>query len=187
MNHPQNKSAFNHKALIAYSNQNPTYAKALKLAVKMLEGRTRPFTHIKYVSHAMTVGSLLIEVKADLRTMIASALQDLVSKSQACGASLSADYGADCVDLAVALQIGPDVAAFASTLAQADPAVHTILTASVLDEVCSIPTKSIKTPEARVFLDRAVKLTPALTKADPELHRRLSLVVRTILLSRASA
>lgn len=170
----------NQKALIAYSQGNPTYAKALKLTVKLFEKDKRPFTGLKYASHAMTVATVLLDVRADLKTMTVSALQDVLKKSSVTEESIAADYGDDVLALVKALQPGEDQDAHIAALVDADVIVHTVLAASLLDEVCSVPRKVVKTPEAQAIFARAAAYTPALTKANPEVLRRLSVVVKNI-------
>lgn len=169
----------NQRALVAYTQSHKLFASALKLAVKLFEKDKRPFTGLKYVSHTMTVASLLIELKLEEKILVVAALQDVLRKPKSVQPEkLTTDFGSEVSGLVSALQIGTDIPAYASRLPDADPIVHTVLAASLLDEACSIPRKSIKTEEARAILRRVDTLAVCLTKAHPELLRRLLTIVR---------
>lgn len=168
----------NQRALIAYTQGHKSFASALKLAVKVFEKDKRQFTGVKYVSHAMTVASLLIEVKESEATLVVAALQDVLRKPAVTEEKLLVDFGSEVLALVKALQVGSSLSAYVVTLADADPVVHTVMAASLLDHICSIPRKSIKSAEAKEILVRADTLHTHLTKANPELLRRLTSVLR---------
>lgn len=169
----------NQRALVAYTQSHKTFASALKLSVKLFEKDKRPFTGLKYVSHTMTVASLLIDLKLEEKILVVAALQDVLRKPKSVNSEkLTTDFGSEVSNLVSALQVGSDIDSYVKTLPDADPIVHTVLAASLLDEACSIPRKHIKSDEARTILRRVDTLAVALPKAHPELLRRLLAIVR---------
>lgn len=172
----------NSKALVAYVQKDKAYANALMLVRKVFKKDKRDFTGVAYESHAMTVGSLLLEIQAQSSTMVASALMDLLAREKVKPATIEEQYGADALAAVQALTPSKlftgdvDIKATGEKLQAAGNAIQTIKTAALLDHVCSVPRKHLSA--AFKLLDTADGLLPYLKGGNSELLRRLTVAVR---------
>lgn len=172
----------NSKALVGYVQKEKPYAEALMLVRKVFKKDKREYTGVAYESHAMTVGSLLLEIQAQSSTMIASALMDLLAREKVKPSTIEEKWGA--VALANVQALTPvklftgdvDIKATGEKLQAAGNAIQTIKTAALLDHVCSMPKKNLSA--AFKLLDIADGLLPYLEGGNAELLRRLTALVR---------
>lgn len=172
----------NSKALVGYVQKDKAYEKALDLARKLYKGDKRDYTGVQYVSHAMTVGSLLLEIRAQSSTMVASALQDTLARDRLQPKTIAEMFGDEALANVQALtppaNLGDaaSVQAYGEQLKAAGNAVQTIKTVSLLDHVCSVPRK--KLGEAFKLFDQVQALLPWLEGGNAEMLRRLTVAVR---------
>lgn len=177
-------SPVNSKALIAYAHVNKTFSTALQLAVKLYKKDKRQWSGVPYVSHAMTVASLLLEIKAPADIMVVAALQDMLQRNALTEAVMRKDFGDAITDMVVALS-KPKVAegedanlAFFNQLASSTDEVKTVKLASLLDMVCAVPRKKMADPAVQALLSDARAILPSLVGGSPELNRRVTLILR---------
>lgn len=172
----------NHKAVIAYCYQDATYKKALELAKKLYRKDKRKHTGVEYLSHPLTVASLLLEVGVSGEAMVVSALQDTLSRTSLKESTLRAEFGDAIADQVVALTPvtgadgALDVAAYTGRLQAAGPAIQTIKLASILDEVCAIPAGKLSA-EAD-FISGCAVIAGAMTLGNAEIARRVQAALR---------
>lgn len=172
----------NSKALVAYVQKDKAYEKALDLSRKLFKGDKRDYTGVQYISHAMTVGSLLLEIQAQASTMLASALQDLLARERVKPKTIEELFGAEALTNVKALTPVKlvngdlDIKAYGEQLKAGGNAIQTIKTASLLDHVCSIPKKNLA--GAFKLLEQVDGLLPYLEGGNAELLRRLSVALR---------
>lgn len=172
----------NQKAVIAYCYQDKAYKQALELAKALYKKKKRKYTGVDYLSHPLTVASLLLEAKVSSFAMVVSALQDVLTQSNLKISTVANDFGQDVADAVTTLTpiYHPDgqlhLAAYVPALMAASPELQTIKLASLLDEICSIPAGRL-VHEAG-FLFYAAEIASALDKGDAELKRRVSAAIR---------
>ena len=177
-------SPVNSKALIAYAHVNKTFSTALQLAVKLYKKDKRQWSGVPYVSHAMTVASLLLELKAPSNVMVVAALQDMLQRNALTEATMRKEFGDEITDMVRALSKpkaveGSDVVqAYLAQLAGASDEVKTVKLASLLDMVCAVPRKKMTDPAVQALLADARTLLPSLVGGSPELTRRVTLILR---------
>lgn len=176
------KGPINSKAVIAYCHRDKTFSNALQLAKKLLSGQKRAFTGFDYLSHPLTVASLLIEVKAPQPVMVAAALQDSLSRTTLKAATLEKEYGAEVAAMVRALtpvknaEGQVDLAAYKAQLEQGGESVQTIKLASLLDHLAPLSEKYAK--KAGELIAEATELLPSLTQGHPELMHRAQAALR---------
>lgn len=172
----------NQKAVIGYCYKDKSYAKALELAKKLYKKVKRNHTGLEYLSHPLTVATLLLEVGVSAEAMQASALQDTLSRTTLKEATIRADFGDAVADMVVALTPAKgadgkvDVDAYQAQLVAGGPEVQTIKLASLLDDVCAIP--AAKLAAESEMLEQADKLAAAMTFGNAELARRVQAALR---------
>lgn len=175
-------SPINSKAIIGYCYQDKAYQKALKLAEKLYAQVKRVHTGVEYLSHPLTVATLLLEIGVSSQAMQASALQDTLTKTTLKLSTIQAEFGEAVAQMVQALTpvLGAsgelDVEAYKAALASAGPEVQTIKLASILDEVCAIPKHKLAAEAARIEL--LADLANSLTFGNAELARRIQAAVR---------
>lgn len=175
-------SPINSKAVIGYCYQDKAYQKALKLAEKLYAKVKRVHTGLDYLSHPLTVATLLLDVGVSSEAMQASALQDTLTKTTLKLSTIQAEFGTTVAQMVQALTPVQDasgqldVAACKAALAAAGPEVQTIKLASLLDEVCAIPKGKLVVEAARI--EQMADLAASLTFGNAELARRVQAAVR---------
>lgn len=173
----------NHKAVISHCYKDKTYKKALELAKKLYSKQKRKHTGVEYLSHPLTVASLLLEIGASDEALVVSALEDVLSRTTLKESTLRKEFGDSVADKVLALTPfrTPDgelnKGMYAINLVSAGTDVQNIKLASILDEVCAIPAN--KLAEEAEFLATCAQLTSALVgMGNPELGRRVQAAIR---------
>lgn len=172
----------NSKAVIAYCYQDKSYAKALELAKKLYKKVKRDHTGVEYLSHPLTVATLLLEIGVSSEAMQASALQDTLTKTTLKETTIRAEFGDAVANLVAALTPVKgadgkvDVDAYKAALLAAGPEAQTIKLASILDDVCSIPSGKLVAEADR--LATAADIAGALTFGNAEIARRVQVALR---------
>lgn len=172
----------NSKAVIAYCYKDKSYAKALELAKKLYKKVKRAYTGVEYLSHPLTVGSLLLELGVSSEAMQASALQDTVEKTTLKATTVRTEFGDAVSDLVNALTpvTTPDgmvdIAAYTAAIVAAGVEAQTIKLASILDDVCSIPANKLSAEAERIGV--LATIAAGLTGGNAELARRVQAAVR---------
>jgi (p)ppGpp synthase/HD superfamily hydrolase len=172
----------NHKAVIAYCYQDKSYKQALELAKKLYKKDKRKHTGVDYLSHPLTVASLLLEVGVQPVTMVVSALQDTLARTSLKESTLRTEFGDDVANQVLVLTPVKtadgklDVEAYKAKLAAAVPELQTLKLASILDEVCSIPAGKLSAESE--FIGQCAELAGVLTQGQPELARRVQVALR---------
>lgn len=172
----------NQKAVIAACYQHKPLELSLQLAKKLYKKHKRNHTGIEYLSHPLTVISLLLEAKVSPDALVTAALQDTLTLTALKEATIRAQFGDVVADQVVALTpvIGADgkldFDAYKAKLASANPEVQTIKLAAILDDVCSIPARQLAA-EAD-FITANAELASVLTLGDAEIARRVQATVR---------
>lgn len=174
-------SPVNSKAIIAYAKQEPEYKKALDLAKKLYQKDRRQYTGIEYLSHPLTVGSLLLDFAVQPSAMVVSALEDVLVRTTLTEQALREQFGDAIADKVVALTAPKTVTpetlqVHIKRLQAADPDVKTVKLASLLDHICSIPANKLK--HAAGYLADCKALLPALEGGNAELMRRVTGALR---------
>ena len=176
------KGPINQKAVIAYCHKDKSYQKAIELAKKLYAKRKRKYSGVAYWSHPLTVASLLLEVGVASEAMVASALQDTLTHSTLKEATIRAEFGDVVADMVLVLTpLSGELealafAAYKAKLAGASPGVQTIKLASILDDLCAIPTSKVSAESE--FIDNCAELAGVLTLGNAELARRVQSVIR---------
>lgn len=172
----------NHKAVIAYCYQDKSYKKALELAKKLYKKDKRKHTGVDYLSHPLTVASLLLEVGVSGEALVVSALQDTLTRTSLKESTIRTEFGDGVADQVVALTPvkgadgALDLEAYKAKLAAAGPDIQTIKLASILDEVCAIPAGKLSA-EAD-FINASADLAGVLTAGNAEISRRVQAALR---------
>jgi (p)ppGpp synthase/HD superfamily hydrolase len=177
----------NHKAVIAACQKHKPLQLALELAKKLYKKDKRKHTGIEYLSHPLTVISLLLEVGASQDALVVAALQDTLSRTTLKESTIRAQFGDDVADNVVALAPVSsqgafgilDTIAFAAykdRLASASPEVQTIALASILDHICSIP--AAKLSDEAAFVSECADVAGALVLGNAEIARRVQAALR---------
>lgn len=172
----------NHKAVIAYCYQDKAYKKALELAKKLYQKEKRKYTGVNYLSHPLTVASLLLEVGVSSEAMVVSALQDTLTRTSLKEATIRTEFGDAVAAQVVALTPvknvdgSLDLEAYKAKLAAAGPDIQTVKLAALLDEVCAIPAGKLSA-EADL-INTSADLAAVLTGGNPEIARRVQAIVR---------
>lgn len=168
-------SPVNSKALIALSQKNKTFAQAMKLIIKLYKGQARPYTGLRYDSHPLTVGSLLLDRGLDEATVLVAILADVLHASSLKEATLRDLFGDAVADRVVALTPEPNHAAYLARLMDLDGDTQSIKIASLLDEVCAIPERN--QAEAAQYKAFAALAHRHLELADTDLRDRLGMAL----------
>lgn len=172
----------NQKAVIAACHQHKPLQQALELAKKLYKKHKRKHSGIEYLSHPLTVISLLLEAGASQTALVTAALQDTLAQTTLKESTIRAQFGDDVANMVVALTATVDsigyvhVEAYRAQLAAATAEVQTIKLASILDEICAIPAKNLAT-EAQ-FINATAELAGALTLGNAEIARRVQAALR---------
>ena len=168
----------NHKAVIAACHKYKPLQLALELAKKLYKKDKRKHTGIEYLSHPLTVISLLLEVGAAPDALVVAALQDTLSRTTLKESTIRAQFGDAIAEQVVALtQAGAqDVTAYKAQLASTSPEVQTIKLASVLDHICAIPAAKL-TAEA-AFIGELADIAGVLAMGNAEIARRVQAALR---------
>lgn len=175
-------SPINSKAVIGYCYRDTAYQKALKLAEKLYAKVKREHTGVEYLSHPLTVATLLLDVGVSSSAMQASALEDTLDKTTLKLSTLQAEFGDAVTQMVQALtpvlnaEGQVDVPAYKAALVSGGPEVQTIKLASLLDEVCSLPKGQLAAQSARIA--QWADIASALTFGNAELARRLQAAIR---------
>lgn len=172
----------NQKAVIAYCYKDATYKKALELAKKLYSKHKRPHVNVEYLSHPLTVATLLLELGVSSTAMVASALQDTLTRTNLKESTIRAEFGDAVAELVVALtpvvtaadQV--DIEAYKAKLAAASHEVQTIKLASILDNVCAIPANRLAA--SAEFLNTCAELAGAMPLGNAEIGRRVQAALR---------
>lgn len=172
----------NQKAVIAYAYKDKAYQKALELAKKLHKKHKRVHTGVEYLSHPLTVASLLLEIGVSSTAMVASALQDMLVMTNLKESTIRTEFGDAVADAVVALTPpAADAApaafdAYKAKLAGAGSEAQTIKIASLLDHVCAIPASKLVSEAP--FLAKCDELLSVLTLGNAELARRTQAAIR---------
>lgn len=171
----------NQKAVIAYCYKDAQYQKALELAKKLYKKQKRKHTGIEYLSHPLTVASLLLELGVSSTAMVVSALQDMLVLTNLKESTIRAQFGDVIADKVVALTPPTDDSAeafqaYKSKLAGADHEVQTVKLAALLDDICAIP-KAHLVADAP-FLAKCSEIVESLNLGNAELARRVQAALR---------
>lgn len=172
----------NHKAVIAACHKHKPLQLALELAKKLYQKQKRKHTGIDYLSHPLTVISLLLEVGASQDALVVAALQDTLSRTTLKESTIRAQFGDAIADKVVALTAtaitGQRVVieAYRDQLVSGGPEVQTIKLASILDEICSLPANTLRTETATV--DVLADIAGDLTLGNAEIARRVQAALR---------
>ncbi len=174
----------NSKAVIAYCYKDKSYAKALELAKKLYKGAKRAHTGVEYLSHPLTVASLLLEIGGfSSEAMQASALQDAQGGNTTLKPTtirtVFGDAVANLVDALTPVKDAEgnvDLAAYKAALIAAGPEAQTIKLASILDDVCSIPGAKLAGESGRIAV--LADVAAALTDGNAEIARRVQAAIR---------
>lgn len=177
----------NAQKLIAAAYKDKLVQSCLKLADKLFKKVPRkhyPLATKKrgndYAAHPMTVMSILLELGIDdSHTLAAAALEDVLHLTAVKESTVLEVAGSEVMAMVATLarpKEGDDPAEYAQRLAAASPAIQNIKLASLLEDLCSIP--SHKVQEEFAMFDQAEQLLAVLTKGEAELVRRVQLVIR---------
>jgi len=172
----------NQKAVIAFCYKYLPYKQALELAKKLYKKDKRKHTGIEYLSHPLTVGSLLLEVNASPTAVVVSALQDTLTRTSLKESTIRKEFGDAVADQVVALtpvngaEGQLDVEAYKAKLVAAGPEVQTIKLAAILDEICSIPQNKLSAEAG--YINTCADIAGALTLGNAELARRVQAALR---------
>lgn len=174
-------SPVNSKAMIAYAKQEPVFKEALDLAKKVYQKDRRMYSGIEYLSHPLTVASLLHEFAVQPSTMVLAVLEEVLARTQLTAAAIREQFGDAIADKVVAItppkKSTPEtLQEYTERLKAADADVKTVKLASLLDHVCSIPSNKLK--HAAGFLADCKVMLPALEGGNAELMRRLTSALR---------
>jgi (p)ppGpp synthase/HD superfamily hydrolase len=172
----------NHKAVIAHCYADKVYKQALELSKKLYKKDKRKHTGIDYLSHPLTVASLLLEVGVSRDAMVVSALQDTLSRTALKESTIRTEFGDTVADQVVALtpvkaSTGElDLDAYKAKLAGLDADFQTVKLAAILDDVCAIP--AAKLAAESELINTSVELAGVLTAGNAELARRVQAALR---------
>lgn len=172
----------NQKAVIAACHKHKPLQLALELAKKLYKKHKRQHTGIEYLSHPLTVISLLLEAGASQTALVTAALQDTLAQTNLKESTIRDQFGDEVANQVVALTPEIDsvgyihVEAYRAQLAGASAEVQTIKLASILDQVCSIPQAKLA-GEAQ-FINAAADIAAVLTQGNAELARRVQAALR---------
>lgn len=172
----------NQKAVIAACHQHKPLQHALELAKKLYKKHKRKHSGIEYLSHPLTVISLLLEAGASQTALVTAALQDTLAQTTLKESTIRDLFGDDVANQVVALTATVDsigyvhVEAYRAQLAAASAEVQTIKLAAILDEICAIPAKSLVTEMP--FINASAELAAALTLGNAEIARRVQAALR---------
>lgn len=172
----------NQKAVIAAAHKSKALQQALELAKKLYKKHKRKHTGIEYLSHPLTVISLLLEAGASQTALVTAALQDTLSATTLKESTIRDMFGDDVANQVVTLTATVDsigyvhVEAYRAQLAAANPEVQTIKLAAILDDICAIPAKNL-VAEAD-FISASAELAAGLTLGNAELARRVQAALR---------
>lgn len=172
----------NQKAVIAACHKHKPLQHALELAKKLYKNTKRAHTGIEYLSHPLTVISLLLEAGASQTALVAAALQDTLAQTTLKESTIRDQFGDDVANMVVALTATVDsvgyvhVEAYRDQLVAANPEVQTIKLAAILDEICAIPAKNLFAQAD--FINASAELAGALTQGNAEIARRVQAALR---------
>jgi (p)ppGpp synthase/HD superfamily hydrolase len=172
----------NHKAVIAHCYADKAYKQALELAKKLYKKDKRKHTGIDYLSHPLTVASLLLEVGASGDALVVSALQDTLSRTALKESTIRAEFGDIVADHVVALTPVKsvngelDLEAYKAKLAGLTTHFQSVKLASILDEVCAIP--AAKLAAESDLINTSFEIAGVLTAGNAELARRVQAALR---------
>lgn len=185
----QTNGPINARALVAATYRNPALKAALELARSRYNKKFRPhLKRVEFLSHALTVGTLLLEQGADSDTLVAGILEDIVTVGGISLAQIGSQFGP--VVAAHVAALTPvtvdgeiDFHAYGVALKAAGRAVQTVKLASMLDEVCALPSKALVVESVRLAQYQA--LQQFLSDGDAELNRRLAGALHRALMASA--
>jgi (p)ppGpp synthase/HD superfamily hydrolase len=167
----------NQKAVIAACHQHKPLQQALELAKKLYKKEKRKHTGIEYLSHPLTVISLLLDVNAPQESLVVAALQDTLAITTLKNSTLRSLFGDAVADQVIALtQAGDTHEAYKAKLAGSTSEVQTIKLASILDNICAIPAKSLASEVD--FINAAADIAGALVLGNAEIARRVQAALR---------
>lgn len=174
-------SPVNAQALIAYVKAEPVFKAALDKAKSLYAKDRRNYTGIAYVSHPMTVASVLLEFPVTAETMAIAALEEVLARTRFTEVELREQFGDVVADAVVALtppktSTQADLVAYGARLAGTTPAVQSVKLASMLDHICAIPTGKLKNAAGTMANFKVI--LPSLTAGDAELMRRVANALR---------
>lgn len=174
-------SPVNSSAIIAYAKQEPVFKQALDLAKKVYQKDRRMYTGIEYLSHPLTVASLLHEFAVQPTTMVLAALEEVLARTPLTEAAIREQFGDAIANKVVAItppkKSTPEtLQEYTERLKAADSDLKTVKLASLLDHICSIPSNKLK--HAAGFLADCKIMLPALEGGNKELMRRVTGALR---------
>jgi (p)ppGpp synthase/HD superfamily hydrolase len=172
----------NHKAVIAHCYADKAYKQALELAKKLYKKDKRKHTGIEYLSHPLTVASLLLEVGVSGEALVVSALQDTLTRTALKESSIRTEFGDAVADQVVALtpvkRINGelDLDAYKAKLAGLNADLQTVKLASILDDVCAIPAGKLAAESD--LINTSFEIAGVLTAGNAEIARRVQAALR---------
>lgn len=183
-----NNGPINQQALIAFGYKHKAFEQAGNLATKLYKKQKREFMGVNYLSHPLTVCSLLLEFTAEASTLVAAMLAETLVRTNLREASIEEQFGPVVLTKVKALTPGwglnetptaEQVQAYGAQLKACGSDVQNILVASMLEKTCAIPSSKLSAMASQLLVFK--ELATYLTLANSALRTRLDFALKRAL------